>query len=127
MYRLGVERDFIASHFLFGGDWGDENALHAHHYKVEIVLEGRSLDSHGYLVDICDIEQTLTLMTDYYRDKTLNDLAEFEGTNPSIEHFARIFCQSFLDRVQRNHLTAVEVKVWENDIAWASYRETIEG
>ena len=57
MYTLAVRRDFIARHFLIGGDWGPENNEHAHHYRVEVQLEGSSLDKHGYLVDIVDIGQ----------------------------------------------------------------------
>jgi 6-pyruvoyltetrahydropterin/6-carboxytetrahydropterin synthase len=29
MYTVSVKRDFIASHFLVGGDWGNENECHA--------------------------------------------------------------------------------------------------
>ena len=53
MYTLGVRRDFIARHFLIGGDWGPENFPNSHHYILELQLEGRELDQHGYLVDIC--------------------------------------------------------------------------
>ena len=35
MYTLAVKRDFIAQHFLVGGDWGEENENHAHQYKTE--------------------------------------------------------------------------------------------
>ncbi len=58
----------------------------------------------------------------YYRDQTLNDLPEFAGLNPSIEHFARLLGQSLGGRIQEP-LSAVTVKIWENDIAWAAYRE----
>ena len=32
MYTLGIKRDFIARHFLIGGDWGAENLPNSHHY-----------------------------------------------------------------------------------------------
>ena len=41
MYTLAVKRNFIAQHFLIGGDWGEENYLHSHHYVLEVLLEGR--------------------------------------------------------------------------------------
>ena len=59
MYTLGVRRDFIARHFLIGGDWGSENFPNSHHYILELQLEGRELDQHGYLVDILDVEKHL--------------------------------------------------------------------
>jgi 6-pyruvoyltetrahydropterin/6-carboxytetrahydropterin synthase len=122
-YTLAVKRDFVARHFLFGGDWGAENELHSHHYQVEVQLEGKVLDEHGYLVDIVAVEAHLEELVAYYRDQNLNDLPEFVGLNPSIEHFARLLGQALLSRI-REPLSAVTVKIWENDIAWAAYRET---
>jgi 6-pyruvoyltetrahydropterin/6-carboxytetrahydropterin synthase len=123
MYTVAVKRDFIAQHFLVGGDWGAENERHSHHYQVEVQLEGATLDKYGYLVDIVDIERHLEALVAYYRDKTLNDLPEFEGLNPSIEHLARIFCQALADRMRAPNLKAITFKMWENEIAWAAYRQ----
>jgi len=50
MYTVTITRDFVAQHFLIGGDWGAENQWHSHHYKAEVRLEGATLDQHGYLV-----------------------------------------------------------------------------
>ena len=121
-YTLAVKRDFVARHYLVGGDWGEENRLHAHHYQVEVQLEGKILDKHGYLVDIVALEAHLQELVAYYRDQTLNDLPEFTGLNPSIENFARLLCQELLNRL-KEPLSAVTVQIWENDIAWAAYRE----
>ena len=123
MFTVAVKRDFIAQHFLIGGDWGAENEKHSHHYQVELSLEGSELDQHGYMVDIVDIENHLEALTAHYKDKTLNDLPEFEELNPSIEHFTRILCQALLERIQAPNVSAVTVKIWENEIAWASYRQ----
>ena len=40
MYTVAVSREFIAHHFLVGGDWGRENQKHSHHYRIELQLEG---------------------------------------------------------------------------------------
>jgi 6-pyruvoyltetrahydropterin/6-carboxytetrahydropterin synthase len=122
MYALAVKRDFVAQHYLIGGDWGPENELHSHHYAVELKLEGASLDQHGYLVDIVDVEANLDALVDAYRDRTLNDLPAFDGLNPSVEHFARIWCEALNERIDAANITALTVTIWENDIAWASYR-----
>ncbi len=125
MYTVAVKRDFVAQHFLVGGDWGAENVKHSHHYAVEVQLEGDSLDQHGYLVDLVDIEKHLNDLVAHYRDKTLNDLPEFAGLNPSIEHFSRILCETLVRRIKASTLKAVTLKLWENEIAWASYRMTL--
>jgi len=122
IYRVAVERDFIGRHWLFGGDWGVENEIHSHHYKVEVQLEGSELDRHGYLVDIVDIEAALDELIAHYRDRTLNELPEFKDLNPSIERLAKLFCEALSVRVHAPNISAITIKIWENQIAWASYR-----
>lgn len=122
MYTLAVSRDFVAQHFLVGGDWGGENQRHSHHYRVEVQLAGPTLDQHGYLLDLVALEAHVDELVAYFRDQTLNDLPEFAGLNPSLEHFARILCQELRGRLQAP-VSAVTVKVWENEVAWAAYRE----
>jgi 6-pyruvoyltetrahydropterin/6-carboxytetrahydropterin synthase len=122
MYRLGVKRDFVAQHFLIGGDWGAENTKHSHHYVLELQLEAERLDEHGYLVDIVNVEDSLARLVAHYRDQTLNDLAEFTGLNPSIEHFTRIAAHQLAEGLDTANLSALTVCIWENEIAWASYR-----
>ena len=125
MYTVAVKRDFVAQHFLVGGDWGSENEKHSHHYQVEVQLAGDRLDEHGYLVDIVDIEANLEALVDYYRDRTLNELPEFAGLNPSIEHFARILWESLANRIKAPTLNTMQVKIWEAEIAWAAYRKDL--
>jgi 6-pyruvoyltetrahydropterin/6-carboxytetrahydropterin synthase len=125
MYTVAVKRDFVAQHYLIGGDWGAENEWHSHHYQVEIQLSGTELDQHGYLVDIVDIEANLDALADYFRDKTLNDLPEFAGLNPSIEQFSRILCELFRARVTAVNIQQLTVVIWENEIAWASYSSKV--
>ena len=127
MYTVAVKRDFVGQHYLIGGDWGPENEWHSHHYYVEVQLEGPTLDKHGYLVDIVDIESNLEALVAHYKDKTLNDLPEFEGLNPSIEHFSRIFCEKLAERISAPNLSAMTIQIWENEIAWASYRMGLNG
>jgi 6-pyruvoyltetrahydropterin/6-carboxytetrahydropterin synthase len=122
MYTVAVKRDFIAQHYLIGGDWGAENHPHSHHYVLELQLQGAELDRHGYLVDIVDIERAVEHLTAHYRDRLLNDLPEFDGLNPSIEHFARLLCQALSAHIVAPNLNAITIKLWENEIAWASYR-----
>lgn len=121
MYRVAVRRDFVAQHFLIGGDWGPENQKHSHHYQLELELAGEELDEHGYLVDIVDIEANLEKQVNAYRDHTLNDLPEFQGINPSIEHFSEILCRTLSQAIRATNIQRITVRLWENNIAWASY------
>lgn len=121
MYKLGVKRDFIARHFLIGGDWGPENFPNSHHYVLELQLEGKELDQHGYLVDIVDVNNHLDEIVNYYKEQMLNDKPEFAGLNPSIEHFARILATSLNKRIQAANITSLKIVLWENESAWAAY------
>lgn len=122
MYTLGVRRDFIARHFLIGGDWGPENFPNSHHYVLELQLEGSQLDQHGYLVDIVDVEKHLDAIVNYYKEKMLNECPEFAGLNPSIEHFARILATTLSDRIKAANISGLKVVLWEHESAWAAYR-----
>jgi 6-pyruvoyltetrahydropterin/6-carboxytetrahydropterin synthase len=120
MYRLAITRDFIAQHFLIGGDWGAENVKHSHHYKVQVMLRGASLDAHGYLTDIVELEGALQEVIARYSERTLNDLEPFADLNPSLERLAKVIYEDLRARalLEDVHFT---VQLWENDRDWASY------
>jgi 6-pyruvoyltetrahydropterin/6-carboxytetrahydropterin synthase len=121
MYTLGVRRDFIARHYLIGGDWGPENSPNSHHYVLELQLDGKELDQHGYLVDIMAVEKHLDEVVYYYKEQMLNDKTEFAGLNPSLEHFARILATTLSERIKADNISTLKVVLWENDSAWAAY------
>lgn len=121
MYTVAVTRDFIANHFLVGGDWGAENFPHSHHYMAEISIQGNQLDQHGYLVDIVDIEAALDATVNYFRDSLLNEKAEFAGLNPSIEHFSRIINEQISAKIRPLGDASLTVKLWENATCWAAF------
>jgi 6-pyruvoyltetrahydropterin/6-carboxytetrahydropterin synthase len=123
MYKLAVKKDFIAQHFLIGGDWGQENSRHSHHYQIELQLEGKSLDNHGYLVDIVTVKNHLEELVSYYRDRTLNELPEFRDINPSIENLARVSYQVLYQSLHKIGTGFLIVRVWEDDIASVSFQE----
>jgi 6-pyruvoyltetrahydropterin/6-carboxytetrahydropterin synthase len=124
-YTVGVLRDFIASHFLFGGDWGRENSPHSHHYRMVAIFAGEALDEHAYLLDIGVVKTHLERVVDRYRDQSLNARPELEGRNPSLELFARVLAddlaRTLVPALPPRTLEALTVKLWENDEAFATY------
>jgi len=127
MYTVSVSRDLTARHFLIGGDWGEENEEHSHRYRIEVRIDGRALDKHGYLIDICEVEAVLDSQADYFGGRSLNSLEEFESINPSIEHFARILCRRIAGQLTpRAAPGSIAVRVWESASAWAEFRDSKE-
>lgn len=125
MYKLGVRRRFSARHYLVGGDWGEENIEHSHNYRLELVLEKKELDHYGFLVDIVEVEHHMDEVTAAFQDQTLNSLPVFAGTNPSIERLATVLHDIFTKRLEPFYLEALTVTIWEDDVAWTSYNETL--
>lgn len=122
MYTLAVRREFIARHFLIGGDWGPENLPNSHRYLLELQLSGAELDSHGYLVDIVEVEKHLAAVLGYFAEQMLNDLPEFKGLNPSLENFTHILAASLNERITARKIAVLKVILWESESAWAAYR-----
>ncbi len=121
MYRLLVTRTFVAQHFLTVPNAGPENEWHSHVFTVEVQLQAPELNTYGYLVDIDDVKGAMERLIGRFRDTTMNDLPEFAGLNPSIEHFARIFCDGLCAEIQTQGLDEVEVRLWEDELARASF------
>jgi 6-pyruvoyltetrahydropterin/6-carboxytetrahydropterin synthase len=121
-FEVGVLADFLAQHYLFGGDFGPEGSLHSHHYRVELVVSGDELGPHGFLVDIVRLRAELDRLLARYRDRTLNDLPEFEGLNPGVEVVAREMAVALDRALADERMSVLTLKLWENDTAWASHR-----
>ena len=118
---LAIWRDLTARHFLIGGDWGPENDLHSHEYRIQIEIQRSRLDEHGFLVDIDALTKDFEKIINTYRGAILNDLDAFHGLNPSIEHLSRIISQQIEPVLAPFKLDGYSVKVWEDDIAWTRY------
>ncbi|NBC85350.1 MAG: 6-carboxytetrahydropterin synthase, partial [Bacteroidetes bacterium] len=102
-------------------DAGPENEWHSHHFTIEVELQGDELNEYGYLVDIDDVKRSLDDIESRYRDATLNDLEEFDGLNPSVEHFARFCSGIVLEHIDGGNIDRVTLRIWEDDEAWAAY------
>jgi len=125
MYRTACLQQFKAQHYLIGGDWGKENNLHTHNYSVELCVEGPELNADGYLIDLFDLKKSAEKLLAPFENRTLNDLPEFAGVNPSIERLAAYICDNIEVNPGETVLSAIIVKVWEDDQAWASCRRDL--
>ncbi|GAB3314319.1 6-pyruvoyl trahydropterin synthase family protein [Haloplanus salinarum] len=125
MYRLSVSRDFVSQHFLTVPDPGPEGEIHSHHFEVAVRFAGPDLNEYGYLVDIDAVDAALDELEARYRDTLLNDLPEFADANPSVERFARVFGDRFVEAVPTNTPTRLTIRMWEDEDAWASHERAL--
>lgn len=125
MYRVSVSTDFVAQHFLTVPDPGPEGEPHSHRYELEVRCHGPELNEYGYLLDIDDLTAAVDAIEERYRDELLNDREAFEELNPSVEHFARIVADRIVDAIDAPEVEALTVRLWEDDIAWASYERSL--
>jgi 6-pyruvoyltetrahydropterin/6-carboxytetrahydropterin synthase len=124
-YRLMVRREFVAQHFLTVPDPGPEGEVHSHVFTAEVEFAGPELGEYGYLVDIDAVENVLDDLMARYRDTLLNDLPEFGDKNPSVERFARLFGDRVADALADPTPTRLTVRLWEDDLAWASHERAL--
>jgi len=123
VYTVAVQRELIAQHFLTGRDFGPEGRPHSHRYLVELRLTGAQLDGFGFLADIDEVTTRMEQVLAGFRDRVLNELPEFAGLNPSIEHLSRILCHAFRDRLRTEPPTEMTVTIRESESAWAAYAD----
>jgi 6-pyruvoyltetrahydropterin/6-carboxytetrahydropterin synthase len=125
MYTVTVSETFVAQHFLTVPDPGPEGEVHSHQFEVSVEFRGDSLGEYGYLVDIDAASDALTTVVEHYRDELLNDLPAFEGHNPSVEHFSRLFGDRLLELLDVPQVDELRVKLWEDDTAWAAHERQL--
>lgn len=124
-YALRIERELIAQHYLTVPDPGPEGQIHSHRYTVGVTLLADELDRYGYVIDIEAFTERVEAIADRYRDTLLNDHADAEATNPSVEWFATVFADELAATVESDRIVGIDLEVHEDDIASVRYRRTV--
>ena len=122
MYKVRVEAEFAAAHFL-SHYRGKCEKLHGHNYRVRLWLRGEELDEGGMLVDFALLKKTLNEALGPLDHSNLNDMEIFQN-DPSAERIARFVYEQVWETlpelgVDRSLLWAVDV--FENARSMARY------
>jgi 6-pyruvoyltetrahydropterin/6-carboxytetrahydropterin synthase len=88
MYKIGIEDEFEAIHFL-KGDFGPETRVHGHRYRVRVTIEGEELDEFGMFFDISRLKEGLKEIVSGLHYHTLNEVEEFKEVNPTVENVSK--------------------------------------
>ena len=119
MYELTVEAQFDSAHCLRGYEGACEN-LHGHTYRVMVSCQGSELDHLGMLVDFKRLKKELGEIVSYLDHRYLNDLPEFQESNPTAENIARFVFEEMRKRLGGGICKST---VWETPTSAASYSE----
>jgi 6-pyruvoyltetrahydropterin/6-carboxytetrahydropterin synthase len=118
MYSIKVESGFSSAHNLRCYK-GKCEELHGHNWKVEVVVEKKSLDKTGMVMDFKEVKGRLNLLLDELDHKHLNTLEYFKKNNPTSERIA----EYIFNRLLRGGLKVSSVTVWENESSSATYEK----
>jgi 6-pyruvoyltetrahydropterin/6-carboxytetrahydropterin synthase len=124
MFELKVKTRFAGAHQLTMVGQKCEN-LHGHNWQVEVCVNGPELNDAGVLADFGDIKRAVRRVVDGDLDhKYLNELAMFQGRQPTSERIAVYIAQqvqALLDESLTEKLQVSRVMAWESDDACAIY------
>jgi len=124
MFEVCVEHTFAAAHQLRNYRGKCEN-LHGHNYKVQVAMEGEELAFNGLLFDFADLKKALRGVVEYLDHKFLNELSPFDTVNPTAENIAKFICEEVQKSIPDppgNSARVSQVKVWETETSFATFR-----
>lgn len=122
MFEVCVEQTFAAAHALRNYRGKCEN-VHGHNYRVHVRVTGETLDETGMLIDFIELKTRLREAIERFDHRFLNEIEPFQTVNPSAENIAAFLFQEIAASLRTANGAALEeVKVWETDLQYASYR-----
>jgi len=120
MYELKVVTRFAAAHRLTMVGTKCEN-LHGHNWKIEVFLTGEKLDEAGVVMDFGDIKARLREIIGRLDHQYLNELALFQGRQPSSERIAAYIAAELQQAIQHSAVRVSRVSAWESEDACATF------
>lgn len=123
MYMISIYDYFSSAHQLRGYQ-GNCEKLHGHNWKVEVKLQGESLDGVGMLFDFKQAKAMLKEILGELDHTMLNELEAFKANNPSAERIAEYVYHRIKGKLSGEDSVGVaQVAVWESERSKAVYWE----
>jgi 6-pyruvoyltetrahydropterin/6-carboxytetrahydropterin synthase len=123
MFEVSVFHTFCAGHALRNYTGKCAN-VHGHNYRVQLIVQGTRLNEAGLLIDFADLKRAVREVSERIDHRFVNEIPPFDVINPSTENMAQWFYQEvgrLVPMPEGSRIT--EVRLWESDIQYASYRE----
>ena len=121
MFELKVITRFSAAHQLKLVTKKCEN-LHGHNWKIEICIEGETLNKAGVLIDFTEIKMHVSKLMGMLDHSFLNELDCFQEDNPpSSENIAYFIAKQLQAAINDAAVRVSRVTAWESEDACATY------
>jgi 6-pyruvoyltetrahydropterin/6-carboxytetrahydropterin synthase len=120
MYRVSVEDDFDAAHYLRGYQ-GRCEALHGHRYRVRVTLKANALNEIDLAYDFTLLKKHLREILADYDHTCINDVPPFTVINASAENIARTVYEALATRLDEPGVALDKVEVWESPTSRVTY------
>jgi 6-pyruvoyltetrahydropterin/6-carboxytetrahydropterin synthase len=95
--------------------------MHGHNWKIEVFLTGEKLDEAGVVMDFGDIKTRLREIIGRLDHQYLNELAMFQGRQPSSERIAAHVAAELQQAIQHPGVRVSRVSAWESEDACATF------
>jgi 6-pyruvoyltetrahydropterin/6-carboxytetrahydropterin synthase len=102
-----------------------EGELHAHDYRIEIVVERTALDQRGMVCDLDDVHGALRDAVEALEGKDLDTIRPLGVEAVTVEVLARWFHARLAEPIRAAGGEALTVRVWESATAFGGYRAPV--
>jgi 6-pyruvoyltetrahydropterin/6-carboxytetrahydropterin synthase len=102
-----------------------EGDLHAHDYRIEVVVGRTSLDGRGMVCDLDAVEAALREAVGVLEGRDLDEIRPPEAEAVTVEILARWFHARLADAIRSAGGEALAVRVWESATAFGGYRAAV--
>jgi 6-pyruvoyltetrahydropterin/6-carboxytetrahydropterin synthase len=99
-----------------------EGDLHAHDYRIEIVVERTTLDERGMVCDLDLVNRALRDAVGELEGKDLDTMRPPDAEAVTVEVLARWFHERLEGAVANAGGESLAVRVWESATAFGGYR-----
>jgi 6-pyruvoyltetrahydropterin/6-carboxytetrahydropterin synthase len=124
VYEVGTAVEVRALHVMPGVE-GPEGVLHAHDYRLEVVVRKAELGDGGMVCDLDVLDEALRAVADRLRDADLEAIRPPEAEAVTVEVFARWLHGTLAKAVRAGGGDDLAVRVWESPTAFGGYRAPV--
>jgi 6-pyruvoyltetrahydropterin/6-carboxytetrahydropterin synthase len=124
VYQVGTAIEVRAFHVM-PGVAGPEGQLHAHDYKVEVLVARADLDGRGMVCDLDILDGALQRVAETVRDADLDVIRPPDAEAVTVEVFARWAHDALAEAVRAGGGEDLTVRIWESPVAFGAYRAPV--